>query len=104
MLLGDRVNVFAVPQLAEFIASSCAAEHAFDQTGWKSGRHENFVAISRQSEFQCTCRPSPNNTASSPKSMNCWPSVDRLKAGLAESRTQQERLAATLIESALQAA
>jgi type I restriction enzyme S subunit len=30
--------------------------------------------------------------------------VDRLKAGLAESRAQQERLAATLIESALQAA
>ncbi|MBK8890945.1 MAG: hypothetical protein IPN75_11485 [Dechloromonas sp.] len=29
---------------------------------------------------------------------------DRLKAGLAESRTRQERLAATLIESALQAA
>ena len=30
--------------------------------------------------------------------------VDRLKAGLAESRTQQERLATTLIESALKAA
>jgi type I restriction enzyme S subunit len=30
--------------------------------------------------------------------------VDRLKADLAESRTRQERLAATLIESALQAA
>ena len=29
---------------------------------------------------------------------------DRLKAGLAESRARQERLAATLIESALQAA
>ena len=29
---------------------------------------------------------------------------DRLKAGLAESRVQQERLAATLIASALQAA
>lgn len=29
---------------------------------------------------------------------------DRLKAGLAESRTQQEHLATTLIESALQAA
>lgn len=29
---------------------------------------------------------------------------DRLKAGLADSRTHQERLAATLIESALQAA
>ena len=29
---------------------------------------------------------------------------DRLKADLAESRAQQERLAATLIESALQAA
>ena len=30
--------------------------------------------------------------------------IDRLKAGLAESRVRQERLAATLIESALQAA
>jgi type I restriction enzyme S subunit len=30
--------------------------------------------------------------------------VDRLKVDLAESRTRQERLAATLIESALQAA
>ena len=30
--------------------------------------------------------------------------VDRLQAGLAESRARQERLAATLIESALQAA
>ena len=94
-------NFIASAYLAKFLRSRAFRDQVDSVKGQTT---RDFVAISAQYEFFINLPPLAEQHRIVAKVDELLSLVDRLKADLAESRAQQERLATTLIETALKAA
>ena len=105
--LAQRVICFQFhePQMASYLRLALMSEQVRRQIGSEAtGMTATGIKASRLKEIPVPIPPLTEQHRIVAKVDELLALVNRLKAGLAESRTQQERLATTLIESALKAA